>query len=327
MALHELRRTYSDIMDGTYDMTPCVLLCFVGMLLTVILLPLSFSYVEYHEFGLLQRKSTGKVDASQVYGNGRYLVGPDYKFLKYRAEAHNVILDDLSVFSSSGGSNTSIGLEFLLDIDFTYRLIKHEIGNLHTSLASSYDAVITSRAKDAIKNDAIFITFNEFFQSRVAVEARLKAAVEARWLDAPAMPCTLDQFHLGRIKIPEAVARKQLETKLQNERNDKEDYLQQAVVERELTKVAVNQILLEKEKTLREARATADLNVTKAKAEAQKIILDARIEGLKQFETAGFTGQGDLLNLDYVRALKANNRTALGVTTLTDQSGAGRAIM
>ena len=54
---------------------------------------------------------------------------------------------------------------------------------------------------------------------------------------------------------------------------------------------------------------------------------DARIEGLKQFETAGFTGQGDLLNLDYVRALKANNRTALGVTTLTDQSGAGRAIM
>ena len=48
---------------------------------------------------------------------------------------------------------------------------------------------------------------------------------------------------------------------------------------------------------------------------------------MKQFETAGFTGQGDLLNLDYVRALKANNRTALGVTTLTDQSGAGRAIM
>jgi hypothetical protein len=85
--------------------------------------------------------------------------------------------------------------------------------------------------------------------------------------------------------------------------------------------------LLEKEKTLREARATADLNVTKAKAEAQKIILDARIEGLKQFVTAGFTGQDDLLNLDYVRALKANNRTALGVTTLTDQSGAGRAIM
>ena len=111
---------------------------------------------------------------------------------------------------------------------------------------------------------------------------------------------------------------KQLETKLQNERNDKEYHLQQAVVERELTKVA-ELALLEKEKTP-ERRATADLNVTKAKAEAQKIILDARIEGLKQFETAGFTGQGDLLNLDHV-GRAPNNRTALGVTTSMDQSG------
>ena len=39
--------------------------------------------------------------------------------------------------------------------------------------------------------------------------------------DPPALHCDLDQFHVGRIQIPEAVARKQLDSKLQNERNDK----------------------------------------------------------------------------------------------------------
>ena len=173
-----------------------------------------------HEYGLLQRKSTGKVDTTKVYGSGRYAVGPD-AFLKYRADAHSLQLDDLSVFSSSGGSNTSIGLEFLLDIDLTYTLVKDEIGRLHTSLASSYNSVISSRAKDAVKNEAVFITFEQFIQARVAEETRLREAVVARWQESPALPCVLDQFHLGRIQIPDAVARKQLETKLQKERNDK----------------------------------------------------------------------------------------------------------
>ena len=115
-------------------------------------------------------------------------------------------------------------------------------------LASSYKTVIESRAKDAVKNEAIFITFSEYFQGRMAVEKRLRVAVQKRWNEKPALHCDLDQFHVGRIQIPEAVARKQLETKLQNERNDKESFLQQAQIERELTAVDVNEVLLEKEK-------------------------------------------------------------------------------
>jgi hypothetical protein len=43
-------------------------------------------------------------------------------------------------------------------------------------------------------------------------------------------------------RYPKTVARKQLETKLQNERNDKEAFLQQAQIERELTAVDVNTV-------------------------------------------------------------------------------------
>lgn len=221
-----------------------------------------------------------------------------------------------------GGSNESIGLEFILNISLTFTLRREEIGQLHKGLASSYRAVIESRAKDAVKNEAIFITFNEYFQGRMAVEKRLRVAVQKRWNDKPALHCDLDQFHVGRIQIPEAVARKQLETKLQNERNDKEAFFQQAQIERELTAVDVNAVLLEKEKVLRTARAEASLVRAKAKAEAEQIILSAQSSGLRLFlQAANITLQKHKLALDYLRALRQRtNRTEIDISYLTADS-------
>jgi hypothetical protein len=121
-------------------------------------------------------------------------------------------------------NSSSIGLEFVIDSDLTFFLIEEEIGILHEELAKNYRNIIVSRAKDAIKNEAIFVTFAEYFQNRKEVEARFANAVQARWNTAPSLHCTLDQFHLGRIRIPESVAAKQLETTVQNERNDQEEF-------------------------------------------------------------------------------------------------------
>ena len=86
---------------------PIVSVCSIGLLLMVILLPLSFSYVEYHQYGLKQRKSTGTVDVTKVYDSGRYAIGPDYKFLTYQADAHVLDLGELSVFSASAATTAS----------------------------------------------------------------------------------------------------------------------------------------------------------------------------------------------------------------------------
>ena len=125
------------------------------------------------------------------------------------SDAHYQALDQLSVFSA-GGNNESIGLEFQVDIDFTYFLIQDEIGDLDKELASNYKNIIVSKAKDAIKNEAIFVTFIEYFQVRKAVEERFRSAVQKRWGARPSLHCELDQFHVGRIQIPESVATKQL---------------------------------------------------------------------------------------------------------------------
>ena len=76
----------------------------------------------------------GRVNTDKIYGKGRYFVGPDHKFLKYQADAHLVQFDDLAVFSDGGAD--SVGLSFLIGVDFTYFLNQTEIGQLHKELAS-----------------------------------------------------------------------------------------------------------------------------------------------------------------------------------------------
>jgi len=187
-----------------------------GILLTVILIPLSFSYIDYYDYGLVQRKSTGSVDTSKVYDGGRYFIGPDYTFIKYQASAHLESFEALGVFSAPEASkNSSVGLEFKIDLDFSYFLIKDEIGEVHQESAGNYRPIIRSRAQEAIKNVAADkVSFTEFFEDRKRVEALFREAVEDRWNSPPKLHCTMDQFHLGRVRIPEAVGAKQLDAQV-----------------------------------------------------------------------------------------------------------------
>jgi len=290
-------------------------------LLFLILLPLSFSYIEYYEYGLAQRKSTGAVDTSEVYASGRYIVGPDKHFIKYPADAHLESYENLGVFSKSA-SNESIGLEFRLDVDLTFFLIEEEIGELHLDLASKYRSIISSRAQEAIKNAAASkVSFTEFFQDRKKVESLFRVAIQERWDFAPSLHCQLDQFHLGRIKIPDTVATKQLEARLQNERNDREQFFQTAQVERELTQVQVNQINLETIKELRTAEAQASLIRTKAIAEAQLIRQQAGINGTKRlFDALGITSQDHKTAFTYIKSLRDRSDMHLKVSYLAPDS-------
>lgn len=291
------------------------------LLLILILVPLSFSYVDYYDYGLIQRKSTGSVDTSQVYSNGRYNLGPDRRFIKYQADAHIESFEALGVFSATT-SNVSTGLAFKVDVDFTFFLIEEEIGEVHQEQASNYRSVILSRAEEAMKNIAAKeVTFTEFFQNRKQVEALFRSAVEERWSSPPKLHCKMDQFHLGRIRIPESVATKQLESKVQNERNGREQFLQEAQIEREMTAVQVNQIDLKTTKELRTARAKASLVRTKATAEAQLLKAQAEINGTRMLlEAAGIETQDHKTAFTYIKTLRDRQVLDMDVSYLSEDS-------
>lgn len=216
----------------------------------------------------------------------------------------------------------SIGLSFQVDVDFTFFLIKDEIGDVHKELASNYRNVILSRAEEAIKNIAAQqVAFTQFFQERKSVEALFRSAIEERWNASPSLHCRLDQFHLGRIKIPQSVATKQLESRVQNERNDREEFLQKAATERERTTVDVNKIDLVTNKTLRTARAEASLIRMKALAEAQLIQAQAGINGTRMLlEAAGIETQDHKTAFTYIRTLRDRKQLDIAVSYLAEDS-------
>lgn len=291
----------------------------IALLLLVILLPLSFSYLDYWEYGLKQRKTTGRVDTSRVYTKGRYALGPDFKFLKYQADAIVVHLEDVSVFSDGG--KDSVGLTFLLDVDFTYFLREKEVGELHKDLAKTFKSVIKSRTIDAIKNTATTVPFVNYFKGRKELESQLREAIQTRWDVEPQLHADLDQFHLGRILIPDTVAEKQLSAKIQIETNKKEEFLQQARVEREITAVMVNTINLQKEKLLKETQAKASLVTANAIAKAEQIKGDAINNGTKDLLDALEIGTQDHSTAYmYIRALQNRQSLGLSVSYLADEN-------
>jgi len=298
-----------------------ICLAITGVLLFVILLPICFSYVDYYDYGLVQRKSTGSVDTALVYSNGRYFIGPDKHFIKYQADAHLEQLNQLGVFSTSA-SNVSVGLEFEVDVDFTFFLNKDEIGLVHREQASNYERVIMSRAEEALKNSAAKqVGFSDFFQERKRVEAVFRAAIEERWNSPPSLHCKMDQFHLGRVRIPDSVAEKQLQSRVQNERNGREQYLQEAQIEREMTTVEVNKIDLETQRALRTARAKASLVRTKALAEAQLIRAQAGINGTRLLlEAVGIDSQEHVTTYGYIKTLRDRTQLNLAVSYLSENS-------
>lgn len=280
---------------------------------------MTFSYLDYWEYGLKQRKTTGKVNTDKVYQRGRYALGPDYKFLKYQADAHLVHLEDVGVFSDGG--TDSVGLSFLIDVDFTYFLKEEEIGNIHKDYAKTYETVIESRTNDAIKNSATGVSFTDYFEDRKGFEKRLRDAIQKRWDQKPQIYATLDQFHLGRIVIPDSVAEKQLSAKIQIETNKKEEFLQQARIEREVTSVLVNTINLEKDKLLRETIAQASLVTANAIAEAEQIKSNAINNGTSALLTAlDIDTQEYATAYTYIRTLQNRESLGLSVSYLADDN-------
>lgn len=202
-------------------------------------------------------------------------------------------------------------------------------GDLHNEQASSYRSVIRSRAEEAVKNVAasrvtlsqstIDEAYANVFTERVQVEALFRSAIEDRIDSPPRLHCRLDQFYLGFVKITDSVAAKMLETRVQNELNDRETFLQDAQSEREKTAVEVNRINLESNKTLRTAVAEASLVRTRALAEAQLIEARAEINGTRALlALAGIVSQEHKTAYTYIKTLRDREQLDMVVSYLQE---------
>lgn len=258
-------------------------------LLVLIIVPLSFSYLEYDEIGLVKGRVNGKVSIDKVYLGGRHLLGPSYVFQKYPASAHIISQKGVSVVSSDK-------LETDIDLTIVYFIDPNQLGSLQQEFNRRYETVVQSRALSAVKNAAVQFSTLQFFQNRKRVRDTLHEAVRVE-LETNLF-VKVPFLFMGALSIPSVVSTKQLQTAVQNQVNIQQLYDNQASLVRKDTNTQANAL-----------QNNATIIVQQALAQASSMMLQANATAFQTVETARSVALGNLYSC--INVTDASTMTAL----------------
>ena len=83
----------------------------------IILVTMSFSDLDYFQMGFKKSKISGAVDTSKVYFGGRHFLGITSTFKTFKADAHLIHFDKLTIFNQEKIQVTlSCSLQYMLDL-------------------------------------------------------------------------------------------------------------------------------------------------------------------------------------------------------------------
>lgn len=334
-----------DLKDNNNKMIAiCIgVLFIIGLMLLIIILPLSFSYLDYYEYGVVRNKITASVNLDKVYDSGRYVIGPSHEFKTFQADAHFQSVNNIRVF-------TSDKLEVGLSAWYQYFLVQNELPYLHKKYDIYYHDKVKRKGNDAIKNVVTRFTTRDVVKQRLLLETELyqnlKKILGGDCCEAycerdqnatgcesckPRNNCTVENygmfvdvryFQLGAIDIPDALDESFLNALILNASAEREGYLQAAHIVRKETEQKVKQIENLAAETLQAAQSDSRVISDTAKANASFMVENARITGLKNlYNTLNLDRMEDRNKFDYLRSLQQVNDLHLTIGYETMISG------
>jgi len=253
---------------------------FIGVLLMLILIPLSYSYVEYDAWAFKKNELSNEVDLNTVYSNGQYHWGPSFDALNFPRGYQREELN-LSIFPQNG-------LEFDIDIVFFWRIQPLKLKELFQQFGQSYRSQIESRANAKIKNRAPDFTVEQYIQERPLITEQLHLALKQEldliFIDVPA-----DKFFLLNVNLPQTVRTRDLDTAVREQQNLEEQNKQ--LVE-----------IVKKETQRLEELVQANVTITslRSTSRAENIILEAYAIGnrtVTDADSGGSSGFFSTLNI------------------------------
>ncbi|CAD5115422.1 DgyrCDS4397 [Dimorphilus gyrociliatus] len=300
----------------------------IGSILILILVPLSFSGVEYYEFAFKKRKSTGSIYREKAYDVGKYHLGPDFSFLKFPAYAQHESLH-VTIFDSGK-------TEITIQARFQYFLRKDLLKYLHGKFGMGYKPIVRKNAINALKNTATNFALRQFILERSIVEKELFQRIKTilggeccapdckeNCKCIPYKKCTEDDFgtfvdvrffQLLSVKPPPGRQVKKLSSLVLPEQTEVEIIKHDAKQIRLETEKEVNEIENSANEIKMNATADADYLKAKAQAEAAAMIEKARYDGLKKFyDTVGLSDAKQKIAFDYLRSVQKSGNTRLKV--------------
>lgn len=306
----------------------------VGALLLIILLPMSFSGIEYYQYGFRRQKSTGTVDLNKVYTSGKHFLGPDVEFKTFKADAHFITLKGVSSF-------TSDNLAVELTVHFQYFLREADLPELHRAYDVYYEEVMRTSAIDALKGAVPVFTTRDMFSERRKVEEVMYKAVRerlggiccqrdcSRWKYACPASCkargicmTADHglfadvkyFQMDEVFIHNDVKERFLRALTLKEDAAREILMQNAQVERKITTSKVQTRKNQAAETRQDAESTSTLLTLTSRANYTAVVESARSRGLATlYSRLGITDQNHKNSFDYLRTLRGLDNVHLSV--------------
>ncbi|KXJ14768.1 uncharacterized protein LOC110238398 [Exaiptasia diaphana] len=306
--------------------------CALGALLLIIILPMSFGDVEYYEIGFAKQKSTGKVDTTKVYTMGRYLIGPDYTFKKFRSDAHFEKLVKIGVF-------TKDKIEVEISFAFQYFLKAEDLHDLHQQYDLFYKPIVRSTANAAIKSIAADITISDYLRKRETVENKLFKAVADRLggkccrKDCKVNKCRqgclpyrdckksdkgvfvdVRYFQLLDFDIHNDVKSRYLRQVTEREQEEEANFKLKEKIERKETDRLMNTLQNEAQQIKQNASAESTVIMAKAEADALVQVEQARNTGLAQvFTSLGIKTESHKASYIYLTALRQQHKAKINI--------------
>lgn len=312
----------------------------IGLLLLVILLPMSFSYLDYYEYGFARRKTTGNVDTNYVYSSGRHLIGPDFEFKEFYASAQYVHFSHIPIF-------TTDNLQVNISVELQFFVIKEDLKLLHDTFDIYYKSIIINNAKDALKNSVTKFDTDEFISNRTVIQNDLYYGVRQRLSGKCCIPgcktdcpkcekwqlcdpkckprnlCTKEDkglfvevryLQLHDIDIPFQVNERRLQALIRELEQEKEKSIKEEMIVRKQTDFEVAKIKNTANQVLEESKATSNLIITQAEVNASRLIENVHNTGLqKMFNDLSLTSNKHKTSLNYIRTLRNHEKVKYSI--------------
>jgi len=276
-------------------------LLFLSILLIVILVPLSYNYIEYNEIALKQYRF-GAV-SNDVYMNGRYYTPLTYKFVRFPSTFVNVELSS-SVFTSSG-------FQIIINYTFYYKLLPSKLYDLYNTYSNNYDNRIQSIAKTAVRNALPIFSVNDYFTNRSYIENYVALNVSQQ-VENIGVYCSPDYFKIISVTLPATLITSSLETAVTLQNNQQQLYYKTLQETYAMTDTMVSYINNNASMILLTAQNNATQIVQNSIAESNKILEYANSNGLNYtFTLLGINTLSDKLNFIKLVNLQNNNNVTL----------------
>jgi len=261
----------------------CVFMLLIGAILLVILLPLSYTYINYDEMGFKKDTVSNTIYYDTVYTKGRYFWSPSFVAILFPTTAQYVNYEDnadgiLSVFSDTG-------VEFHIGASFQYFLVKDGLKELYKLYGTNFHKQIVNIGRASMKNAASKMSIEDFLSKRDEVYDHMYEILrddlnsicgKEKCVDVPPY-----KFQLKEIKFPNQIEAKYLSIAVQLQNNVREQQIQRAIIIRKETDKLVSQYNANKTITLQLANAESNLAVQNAVAEAFRITQTAVGTGMQ----------------------------------------------